>query len=717
MRLPFSKKKEEPKKLGPVGWAYSNLYDAGDFQPYKEDMLFNNKGYQVYKEMMYDDQVKAVVRFKQYSIIGRDWYFDVDQDNPDHKLMSDFFTAMLGAVSGSFKDKLIMVLSSLINGYSIVEKLYYDFIYEGKPYWGIKDFRKLPFQTFNFEVDAHGTKKKLLQMQSMNEVEIPLNKIIHHVHQPDVDHLYGESDLRAAHRAYWSKDITIKFRNIHLERHATGFIWAVVKGQMGTEDRNKLEAFLNNLSSRSSIYVPEGVELNKMDAVRTDAYEKALVQDDKAIAKSILVPNLLGLSEQGSTGSFAQSKTQFQAFLGILNFEATRLEEVLNEQCFSELALWNFGTDDFPRFRFEPMTDEMKMEIAKQWNELVGKSVTKSENDEAFVRNLMGFPEKSEEEEVLPEETPQENLDWLLDQPQEDMQFIKKEFSDKPWVRRVNFARIEKTLNTTDKMYGQEVADLLADARVKIEKQIAKVAGERSMGNVDIKEISVLSFPKGVETKVKKTIRENLKNSLEKHYSFAKRELPKRKFKRVIGQGMDKFQTEKFLSSVAMRIGANLSQKVLSTVMTVLENAIRFDKTLTRTVGELLQSDLINYLPDYEYYTRGGEKYIRAVNVPARVENIVRTSNSDAMNQARMALFGDPDLKDFIQAYEYSAIMDDRTTDICAQLHGRILKDFSSYVPPNHYQCRSILIPVTIADGWNGKESRQPSIKPQRGFY
>jgi uncharacterized protein with gpF-like domain len=82
-----------------------------------------------------------------------------------------------------------------------------------------------------------------------------------------------------------------------------------------------------------------------------------------------------------------------------------------------------------------------------------------------------------------------------------------------------------------------------------------------------------------------------------------------------------------------------------------------------------------------------------------------------------MSLFGDPDLKGFVVAYEYSAILDDRTTEICEKLHGKVQRDWGTMVPPNHYQCRSILVPVTEIDEWDGTQDKVPAgVKPQKGF-
>lgn len=103
------------------------------------------------------------------------------------------------------------------------------------------------------------------------------------------------------------------------------------------------------------------------------------------------------------------------------------------------------------------------------------------------------------------------------------------------------------------------------------------------------------------------------------------------------------------------------------------------------------------------------------------LDTLVRTNSFEAMNEARFQEFTDPALEGFVQALEYSAILDENTTDICEHLDGRIYaansEVWDTYRPPNHYNCRSLLIPVTAVDGWKGEESEPPSLEPQAGFF
>lgn len=78
-----------------------------------------------------------------------------------------------------------------------------------------------------------------------------------------------------------------------------------------------------------------------------------------------------------------------------------------------------------------------------------------------------------------------------------------------------------------------------------------------------------------------------------------------------------------------------------------------------------------------------------------RTEIIARTESTKAFNWGRRYRF---DGSEALAGYRYSAIMDERTTPICRGLHGSSWtkgdSDLDAYTPPNHFRCRSILVPI-----------------------
>lgn len=83
-----------------------------------------------------------------------------------------------------------------------------------------------------------------------------------------------------------------------------------------------------------------------------------------------------------------------------------------------------------------------------------------------------------------------------------------------------------------------------------------------------------------------------------------------------------------------------------------------------------------------------------------RLENIVRTETTWAYNQGRVAV-GDA-AGDYLLGYQFSAILDDRTTETCRKANGLIFRkedpNAIKLIPPLHWQCRSTLIYVTTDD-------------------
>lgn len=98
-----------------------------------------------------------------------------------------------------------------------------------------------------------------------------------------------------------------------------------------------------------------------------------------------------------------------------------------------------------------------------------------------------------------------------------------------------------------------------------------------------------------------------------------------------------------------------------------------------------------------------------------RLETIARTETAKIYEQARyQQMNADAE----VVGYEFAAVMDSRTSEICASHDGKIIRkgQEEGWVPPLHFNCRSVLLPVFA---W--EEDIQYSIpsmvmKPLPGF-
>lgn len=789
----------QPEKKAPmsgdVAWSESIIYAGTDWPKYNPDELIRTRGARVYAQMMLDEQVKAVVRFKRDAITARRWYFDVkpktkpgddeetpgtteeivpdpeqpgsyrrrrvikyrngrvfapvppqllpgdpdaDPNDPDAKPKPEpkdpeqvelerrayVFEAVLEEMDGSFLDALNGVMSAMQTGFSMTEKVLTNIEVDGKTWIGVQRLRLKPFSSFYPHVDEYGNLLRWEQQWAGKTQTIDPAKFIHHVQNPDVDAHYGQSELRECYRAWFSKDIAIRFWNIHLERHASGFFIiepdkdAAVNIKVGTPEYNAIVAVLNNLSVKSGILLPNGVKGRLEKPNDTDAFEKAIASHDKAIAKALLVPNLLGITEQGNVGSYSQSQTQLEAFLWTLDAEASRLEETINEQLFRGLGDLNFGTGPYPRFCFEPISDALKLQIIKAWSELVSKgAVEASDTDEAHIRELLDFPEKGKpnKKPIAPNpfapnpDDPNADTDappgagqkpgaddrTIVGQGQMRSGRVSKQAMSRA-IRRVDFAVIERRATSIEERSITRLDEVLragvAAIRTAVRTQDIKANPEA---------VADIALPASAKRKLNEYMRAGLTEAWQLGREQALREIRRAKgeeFAKRFDRGPLAETFEQFLESRAASFAADMTENTRKKIATILYNGIKGDWTVDEMVSRI-------------------DALIDSESIP-QLASAVRTLTFEGINEARYDFFTQPVLDNYVQALEFSAIIDGKTTDVCRSMDGHIHAIdsgiWSTYTPPLHFNCRSLLIPVTQDDTW--QESERPSIEPASGF-
>jgi SPP1 gp7 family putative phage head morphogenesis protein len=106
---------------------------------------------------------------------------------------------------------------------------------------------------------------------------------------------------------------------------------------------------------------------------------------------------------------------------------------------------------------------------------------------------------------------------------------------------------------------------------------------------------------------------------------------------------------------------------------------------------------------------------------PYRVETILRTNLQHSYSRGRWEQQSDPVVKQFRPFWEFSAVMDLRTTSICQECNGvvRPADDpfWRSRNPPLHHQCRSTVISLTEEQAQaRGVTPTPPDATPADGF-
>lgn len=727
---PFAKKTAAPQQSGSV-ITYSSLYGMNDLSRYNPDDLIGRQGFQIYKRMMKDEQIKAAVRFRRDSTTSRDWAFIYDEESDlsdDEKLLRiKIMTRALLACDGSLKKYLDGVMSSIQHGFSVSEKLFRPFSFHGATYWGLRAMRLKPFDTFFPEIDEYGELIALRQCVDGKEIDIPLDRVIHHAHNAEEHVFFGQSELREAYRSWWSKDVLIKLENIFLERSAGGFIWAKSTGNMQANSQEFLamQQALSSVQTKTSMFVPSNIDLHVEQPKDTQAFDRAIKKHDRAMAKALLMPNLLGLTDQGDTGSYSQSQTQMEAYLWMLDSEAAELEETINEQLIKHLCELNFGDDEFPRFTFKPLSDSMAHRAAEVWSNLVAKNaVTKTETDEKYLRELLGMPPMGESKIDGAEESAGSDESVEIDEAVEDHEESndypdnKKAFSRAQ--NRVDFAVIDRSTIVQQWQSERALSDVMKQLIEYVKKQI-----EEHRETVDsAEEIQAFKIPSSILAALKAAGGKVLKAGWSIGIDNAVNEIEK------AGRAKMPVDEKKMFSSVADQSAAwikakefamagKLSSDALFIVQNILFNGLKMSKGTKEVIDDIYETFAKKGMLDRETAEEALGYALDIVNPSARLETVVRTNMFEAINEARFGYFTDPELKGFVTALEYSAILDGRTTDICEHLDGRVYRAsddvWDRFRPPNHFNCRSILIPITVTDDVEITRDL-PTMQPQEGF-
>ena len=175
-----------------------------------------------------------------------------------------------------------------------------------------------------------------------------------------------------------------------------------------------------------------------------------------------------------------------------------------------------------------------------------------------------------------------------------------------------------------------------------------------------------------------------------------------------------------FFDSKSFAITGKLNEDALNTIRQIIYNGAKNGRSLDEVRDEIIDRFARDGMLDRESVL---EAYADATdadypNPQARLETLVRTNTFEAINEARYGYFTDPILGDFVEAFEYSAILDERTTEICECLDGTIQPKgdafWDTFNPPNHFNCRSLLIPITAVDQWDAVDNG--CGPPQKGF-
>ena len=337
-----------------IGAALASIWQT--FQPYSDD-LTGSKGLDVYAKMKTDAQVQAALSQVYGLVLGEGWDIQTaeceDNEADVAQEQADFIKYCFEQSQGSFTDNLLDILDAVAMGWSVSEIVWRA--EEGKPwdgYFGLKALKSKDVLSLQLLSDEFGNVKALKQASYVSSVkeEWPPEKFIIFTNRSPYSNPFGQSDLRAAHKAWWLKDWTQRWFAVFMQRSASPTPYGTYKPGTPKAQQDAMLAILNNLQSETGMVIPQDWAVNFMQVAggSQDAFLRCLEWCDNQIAKAILSQTLTS-GEGQRVGSMALGNVHLDVLRAQLRVQRERLTECVNDQLIRRLVDANFETRFYPK--------------------------------------------------------------------------------------------------------------------------------------------------------------------------------------------------------------------------------------------------------------------------------------------------------------------------------------------------------------------------------
>jgi SPP1 gp7 family putative phage head morphogenesis protein len=324
------------------------------------DLLTKSKGSTVYQGMTREPYVKAALLQKQMALLSLLWHIKpASQDPKDIEIAKMVEWSLTDGLIGSFEDDMRETLNGMVTGYSIQEKVWKTV--EKGPYKGMWAYDALKSKNpdrFNFALDEFDNIQHLVMMDDKGQTkDLDKDKFLIFSYFKMYENPYGQSDLRAAYRAFYIKDAAWKLRSVYMERYSGNFM----KGTYpkGAKDgKNKLLEIFASLAQETGIALPAGYELDvlTMASSSESEYQRAIKDCNKEILIAILGVTLT-VDEGQKTGSRALGEVHQKVADFFVLALIYMLTPAINEQLIRPLVDFNYpDVWQYPKFEFESLS-------------------------------------------------------------------------------------------------------------------------------------------------------------------------------------------------------------------------------------------------------------------------------------------------------------------------------------------------------------------------
>ncbi|MDQ0825413.1 phage gp29-like protein/2'-5' RNA ligase [Arthrobacter sp. B2I5] len=229
-------------------------------------------------------------------------------------------------------------------------------------------------------------------------VPIPLEKIVVFTNEQEGDNYAGRSILRTAYKHWFYVDKYYQIDAVGHERHSLGVVKIKYPSTATDTQRAAAQNAARNLRANEEAYIeePNGWDINFMDMQGNSLkdIQPSIDRHDRQITKNVLA-QFLEIGAAGGSGTRSTSEDHHELFnqsvQAVLDYVKDTMGYVVKT-----LVDLNYNVDTYPTVASGAVDQKNITVLADAFAKFNDAGlITPSDEDEAHVRNLLGFPEMS----------------------------------------------------------------------------------------------------------------------------------------------------------------------------------------------------------------------------------------------------------------------------------------------------------------------------------
>ncbi len=576
-----------------------------------------------------------------------------------------------------------------------------------------------------------GFRQRVSFMSQVNDIivknEGALKKVVKATYGEEFGSAYGRSGFRAAwyhydkaHKGMYLNHIghelgAVKYRNFKHKLNDAAKVQKVV------DDLGKV-----GLESVGAFNINEG-ELffeDVADAGVMGVGKEMIIMHYSLMAKSLLA-QFIDLGSNGSSGNRSLGESQMAFFKQGLQAIGTVIIEQTWNQVIADLIKANFNRDIYPKLCLNPIDDAKSTTILSAFIELVKNGslsdtlMNELQSEAAEKLNLDVTDEQIQTDmaQKKTEEQAKQQFDQKMQQSQ--LQQTQKLAATKSLPVKATDIHLDDmsgmnvdpntmyAIDMTRPLYPDENKVKLADIKRKLvnsesdAKDILRSKLEAQKDGIVSQYITAMRQGKKAIAKATVTLEDNTTDYSQELVAIAED---------LLNYGKVGAANELNMAIPITAVGDH--ESLLANIQLIIsDQESRLDFRLKQLANKALASNMpenqLRLLMEQEV-----ENFIN-VTMPPTVDAIVPTY----LNLGRGITFSKYSAQIF--AYRYTAVLDNRTTEYCRSMDGRVFQsndpEYAMVTPPNHYGCRSIWTPITNTESEGVVVDGKPSDLPIYG--